>query len=177
MLLDTQQLRDALSPPVLRHQGREYVGRLFSITEWLLHQPLVDAIGDRALSLAEQRAAARQLLDAMFPPPMVTREHRGLFGQRRREQVRSAEPSVAELLEAEPFAVLLQVLAGFLNAQVRALGGPSADPSPSGGSSTPPTDTSPALGTASPTPASTMAPLTTSSSASSPTPTPSASTS
>ena len=108
MHFDTAALLEALEPPRLTHEGKEYVGRHLSILQWARFMTDVSRAAKNQLDLKAVQTLYLKLCDAWFPPPSLWRQIRG-------------EPSVGRIMLSLPPAVQTELMRGFLSSQARAL--------------------------------------------------------
>jgi hypothetical protein len=109
-IFDTKELLDALSPPVFRHEGREFVGVFLSLPEWIRMNENAALI----TSLEDERAYLRRATDAIFPPPPRVK-------RRWWERGPAPPPSVAEILDDLPLVIARKLVEGFIASQAQAL--------------------------------------------------------
>lgn len=125
MVIDTQTYLEALEPPVLRHEGREWRGRFLSIHEWIRVIGELERYGKNQLDLLQTEQLHRRLMDLIFPPaPGPTIAVRAWWGGTRRVPDPAAPRSItaADALLSLPFAVQQEIVSAFMNSQAHALG-------------------------------------------------------
>jgi hypothetical protein len=113
-MFDADAYLETLQPPTIKIGGKEYVGRLLSIEEWLPFEPRLNKIAKQEADVDEIRDTIRDYCNLVFQPTW-----KDLFNFRRK--------TVAEQIVALPPRALLKAAADFFESQARALNGPSGE--------------------------------------------------